>query len=99
MIESLERPSPNGEELGELLVEEGGSRPLSGDSREQAIEARRQAGDPGHAGGGDANDGEDSALGASVAAAQRQGEGARVPGALLLDGAHALNQRRRSRRA
>ena len=45
MIESTARPFSDGEELGEMWVEEAGSRPLGGDPRERAIEARRQAGD------------------------------------------------------
>ena len=45
MNESLARPFSDGEELQEMLVEEGGSRSLWGDPRERAIETRRQAGD------------------------------------------------------
>ena len=45
MSESIARPFSDGEELGEMLVEEGGSRSLYGDPRERAIETRRQAGD------------------------------------------------------
>ena len=45
MIEPLARPFTDGEELGEMLVEEGGARSLYGDPRERAIETRRQAGD------------------------------------------------------
>ena len=45
MIKPIARPFSDGEELGQMMVEEG-SRPLGGDPRERAIEARRQAGDP-----------------------------------------------------
>ncbi len=45
MIETVARPFSDGEEVGEMFVEEHGSRLLYGDPRERSIETRRQAGD------------------------------------------------------